>query len=210
MNHIIIGITDHLVPAPTCLHFGYRPVQIRSDSPVSQRRIHPSPWQQIKMALTDTDATGTEGTINSPAGGGRGCFVAASSLPVPASDEEAEVGAELGERGGRGAAHAAGAAEHQHAGARGLVPLGRGGGWRRACSDHGHSSGGARDGVRGAYRQSAAHAAGAAEHQHAGARGLVPLGRGGGWRRACSDHGHSSGGARDGVSGAYRQSCAAR
>jgi hypothetical protein len=94
------------------------------------------------MALTDTDATGAEGTINSPAGGRRGCFVAAGrSLPVPASDEDAEVRAELGERGGRGAAHAAGAAEHQHAGARGLLPLcrvGGRGGWRRACSDHGH------------------------------------------------------------------------
>jgi hypothetical protein len=54
------------------------------------------------MALTDTDATGAEGTINSPAGGRRGCFVAAGrSLPVPASDEDAEVRAELGERGGR-------------------------------------------------------------------------------------------------------------
>jgi hypothetical protein len=64
-------------------------------------------------------------------------------LPVHVSDEDAEVGAELGERGGRGAAHAASAAEHEHAG---LVPLGRGGsggrgghgGWRSACSDHGH------------------------------------------------------------------------
>ena len=35
--------------------------------------------------------------------------------PVPSSDEDAEVGAELGERGGRGAPDAAGAAKHEHA-----------------------------------------------------------------------------------------------
>jgi hypothetical protein len=63
-----------------------------------------------------------------------------SSLPIPVSNQDAEVGAELGERRGRGAAHAAGAAEHEHAGARGLVPLGHGG-WRSACSDHGHGWG---------------------------------------------------------------------
>ena len=65
--------------------------------------------------------------------------------PVPSSDEDAEVGAELGERGGRGAPDAAGAAEHEHAGGPrgrplhlGSVPGGGCGGRRRACSDHAH------------------------------------------------------------------------
>ena len=69
--------------------------------------------------------------------------------PVPSSDEDAEVGAEIGERGGRGAPDAAGAAEHEHAGGpRGVgrplhlggsvVPGGGCGGRRRACSDHAH------------------------------------------------------------------------
>ena len=68
--------------------------------------------------------------------------------PVPSSDEDAEVGAELGERGGRGAPDAAGAAKHEHAGGPrgggrplhqgGSVPGGGCGGRRRACSDHAH------------------------------------------------------------------------
>lgn len=69
-------------------------------------------------------------------------------LPVPAADKDVKVGAELGERGGRGAADAAGAAEHEHAGARARLAggSGRGGGGGRggrrgaewhACSDHG-------------------------------------------------------------------------
>jgi hypothetical protein len=72
-------------------------------------------------------------------------------VPVPASDEDAEVGAELGERGGRGAPDAAGAAEHEHAGGPRGRPLRLGsvpgggcgggsahGGRRRACSDRAH------------------------------------------------------------------------
>jgi hypothetical protein len=80
--------------------------------------------------------------------------VASRYPPVPASDEDAEVGAELGERGGRGASDAAGAAEHEHAGGPrgrslhlGSVPGGgcgggsAHGGRRRACSDD-HAHGG--------------------------------------------------------------------